>query len=668
MKGRLWKLGLCLTLCLAALCVTAAAVNVQVEGDTMTVTGLSSDVKTVSVAGYNDQGQMLFIRTGMVSQSEAVIDLGGNSAYHYKVFGVADGWKPVETPVELETATRVWMAQKLCTFWDLDTTAFDTAPYIFNDGADLSTAEKSAILAVAEREVMNGYDDDGFHPADTLTRAQAAKLVVTAAGLDVPKDGTTGYTDVQSDYWFAPYVRVLCDKGILPNQGEFGPDRTVTQAEIDHWLALLTTDLTTLKAGTSVSNLRFEMNTTDAAAPAGVLAWDYTQPVSVDQGFQYEPAFQVYARKTDGSWFQVCQTDNTSVPMLLDPGDYTAFRVVMTTENWPRVPLAMKQANLALKVKQGGMDEDYSGTLHVVSKGEDRYDIYADGLNDYGAVQLFRHCWGDTDGNLLLTASNGTAFNFDNWWDERGQMPYSDYELYGAKGYDLKSSTSMECTVYVLKDYQEIQIDRSGMTLSNVRFDQVNGVPVIAWDCSEGSGIYYQVFVQPSGGGDWVDIGGTNGRHYLPVFAPAGTWKGVAVEAKDTRTFDFITDAENPNLIIKATDRGTSSIQPFAWITDQWDDGFDFRLRGMTGFTTYSVDFSANSSFNDCRGCFDILNGDGTSSGDYLEGSPETWFPPNGYCRIQGGKDYWLNGNTLSYYIYTLRDWSNTSFPLPSGG
>ncbi|MFA6528492.1 MAG: S-layer homology domain-containing protein, partial [Candidatus Gracilibacteria bacterium] len=85
-----------------------------------------------------------------------------------------------------------------------------------------------------------GYDDGTFGPADYLTRAQAAKIMVLAyAGEDeVDYDYDAGFTDVDADAWYAAYVNTAAKLGIVSgyttedgdSTGEFGPDDYINRA------------------------------------------------------------------------------------------------------------------------------------------------------------------------------------------------------------------------------------------------------------------------------------------------------------------------------------------------------------------------------------------------------------------------------------------------------
>ncbi|KIL44664.1 hypothetical protein KP77_28850 [Jeotgalibacillus alimentarius] len=63
--------------------------------------------------------------------------------------------------------------------------------------------------------VVSGDADGNFNPEDRLNRAQIAKMLVE--GFDLPfdeNDTDTGFNDVSSNSWEAPYVKALVDAGI----------------------------------------------------------------------------------------------------------------------------------------------------------------------------------------------------------------------------------------------------------------------------------------------------------------------------------------------------------------------------------------------------------------------------------------------------------------------
>jgi len=79
-----------------------------------------------------------------------------------------------------------------------------------------------------------------FGPADVVSRAAATKILVEAFGMQAGSMEEGGFIDVQEDDWFHDYVGYAQDYGIIsgyPN-GNFGPADSVTRAQIAKMLSL----------------------------------------------------------------------------------------------------------------------------------------------------------------------------------------------------------------------------------------------------------------------------------------------------------------------------------------------------------------------------------------------------------------------------------------------
>jgi hypothetical protein len=93
---------------------------------------------------------------------------------------------------------------------------------------------------VAAKGIVNGYEDGTFRPENTLTRAEAAKMIVLAAGLTVDESATTSFSDVKADAWYTPYIAAAAKVGIINGypDGTFNPGGEVTRAEIVKMITL----------------------------------------------------------------------------------------------------------------------------------------------------------------------------------------------------------------------------------------------------------------------------------------------------------------------------------------------------------------------------------------------------------------------------------------------
>ncbi|BAF60986.1 hypothetical membrane protein [Pelotomaculum thermopropionicum SI] len=86
---------------------------------------------------------------------------------------------------------------------------------------------------LTDKGIINGFPDGTFRPAESVTRAQAAKIAVLAKGLHPVKDVSPTYSDVPAGYWAFGEIEAATKEGLLRGypDGTFNPDGTITRAE-----------------------------------------------------------------------------------------------------------------------------------------------------------------------------------------------------------------------------------------------------------------------------------------------------------------------------------------------------------------------------------------------------------------------------------------------------
>jgi len=106
-----------------------------------------------------------------------------------------------------------------------------------SNAADFKDADKisykEAVDVMNAVGVLKGYDNGNFGATDTLTRAQAAKIV---AYLDLGKDVAEAlpavkmFSDVPANHWAAKFIAYCADAGYVSGvgDGKFDPDANVT--------------------------------------------------------------------------------------------------------------------------------------------------------------------------------------------------------------------------------------------------------------------------------------------------------------------------------------------------------------------------------------------------------------------------------------------------------
>ncbi|WP_438315871.1 NlpC/P60 family protein [Sporosarcina sp. FA9] len=104
----------------------------------------------------------------------------------------------------------------------------------FNDVSE-SHPQIAAIAAVAEAGIFTG-SNGSFKPDGNLTRAQLAKVLVEAFGLEGRTD--VSFSDVPNDHWAKEYIEILYHNGITKGHvdGRFGVEEQVTSVQFQTFI------------------------------------------------------------------------------------------------------------------------------------------------------------------------------------------------------------------------------------------------------------------------------------------------------------------------------------------------------------------------------------------------------------------------------------------------
>ena len=104
----------------------------------------------------------------------------------------------------------------------------------FSDVTDAGMSE--AVEVLSGLGIVDGYSDGGYHPEETLTRAQFCKLAILAEGHGDQASSSAYrplFSDVPGSSWAAPYVNLAYSEGLISGYGDgtFGPDDPVTMGQ-----------------------------------------------------------------------------------------------------------------------------------------------------------------------------------------------------------------------------------------------------------------------------------------------------------------------------------------------------------------------------------------------------------------------------------------------------
>lgn len=89
-----------------------------------------------------------------------------------------------------------------------------------------------AIAFVKARGIVSSSSAN-FRPDDSVTRAEILKMAFIASGKSLSSDKASHFSDVPSAFWALPYVNTARELGAVSgySDGTFRPDDSVTRAE-----------------------------------------------------------------------------------------------------------------------------------------------------------------------------------------------------------------------------------------------------------------------------------------------------------------------------------------------------------------------------------------------------------------------------------------------------
>ncbi len=103
---------------------------------------------------------------------------------------------------------------------------------VYKDESAISIWAYEAIGAATQKGFVTGSSGK-FNPRDSNTRAEFAKLMVSALGLDLKADKAINFTDVKETDWFYPYVNAAYKAGIVKGSGgKFSPNDKINREQM----------------------------------------------------------------------------------------------------------------------------------------------------------------------------------------------------------------------------------------------------------------------------------------------------------------------------------------------------------------------------------------------------------------------------------------------------
>ncbi|MEK4231369.1 S-layer homology domain-containing protein [Solibacillus sp. FSL H8-0538] len=101
--------------------------------------------------------------------------------------------------------------------------------------SDVSTQYfAEAVYDLAERNIIGGYADGTFKPGNTITRGQAAAIIVKMLKLDTSNVKNPGFKDVSTNNGYYKAIATLAQKGIIGgySDGRYGPNDPIKRGQM----------------------------------------------------------------------------------------------------------------------------------------------------------------------------------------------------------------------------------------------------------------------------------------------------------------------------------------------------------------------------------------------------------------------------------------------------
>jgi len=119
---------------------------------------------------------------------------------------------------------------------------------------------KESIKVLYDKGIINGYKDGTFKPNNTVTRAEFAKMLTTAAQYKIEEGLSSTFNDVKNTSWAKDYIMTLVNKGVIKGKAEgiYAPS-----------------DLITLGEGLTILNRTFDIDIKSGMEMKQVKHWSY---------------------------------------------------------------------------------------------------------------------------------------------------------------------------------------------------------------------------------------------------------------------------------------------------------------------------------------------------------------------------------------------------------
>lgn len=208
------------------------------DGTTNHIVGI---LPTLLISMENTPAAALLLSTPQPSRADGCLklELAGHTFYIDQEKAVSDSYKAAFTELleALPPSAVLYQGSGSSTWKETDPSdlaaslSLDYSARTFPDLADSSFREE--IETLTAYQLLGGCEDGGFHPKDTVTRAEFCTMIATALNLS-PSDNAPTFTDVSSSAWYAGSISAMAAKGFVAGCGDgtFQPNATITYQEM----------------------------------------------------------------------------------------------------------------------------------------------------------------------------------------------------------------------------------------------------------------------------------------------------------------------------------------------------------------------------------------------------------------------------------------------------
>ncbi len=90
------------------------------------------------------------------------------------------------------------------------------------------------IYSLSDKGIIDGMTAAEFKPEEKITRAQFAKLLITALNIEVKKDAALSFSDVPAGAWYHDYVAAAVQADLIMGYtgSAFAPDENITREQM----------------------------------------------------------------------------------------------------------------------------------------------------------------------------------------------------------------------------------------------------------------------------------------------------------------------------------------------------------------------------------------------------------------------------------------------------